>query len=61
MLGNPDLRQYWFDRAEKARVQANRLIDPKCKHRMLALADFYKSMAEQIDRCEWKKHISGRR
>jgi|HubBroStandDraft_6_1064221.scaffolds.fasta_scaffold2944915_1 hypothetical protein len=54
MAGNSDLR-HWLDRAEKARVKADHMKDPKSKRRMLSLANFYKSLAEQTERRIWKR------
>jgi hypothetical protein len=58
MAGNSDLR-HWLDLAEKARVKADHMKDPKSKRRMLRLADFYRSLAKQIEQHPWER-TSGR-
>lgn len=39
----PDLK-LWRDRAEKARVQPERLTDPVCRQMMMQIAETYERM-----------------
>lgn len=54
MPDNSDSR-HWQRRAVRARAEANRVKDPRSKHRLLRLAGTYETLAEQIEQHTWKR------
>jgi len=42
--------EYWRERSEEARVQANQVRDPTARRTLLAIADNYDQLAEQAER-----------
>jgi hypothetical protein len=52
--GNSDF-WHWRERAEKARVNADKMKDDRLKHRMLGLADTYERLAKQIEQHTWRR------
>jgi hypothetical protein len=44
LMPNP---QYWRDRAEKARLHAERMIEPTSKRMMIEVAEHYESLVRR--------------
>ena len=42
--------QYWRERAEEARTQANDMRDPGARQTLLEIADNYEQLADQAER-----------
>jgi DNA-binding ferritin-like protein len=42
--------QYWRDRAEEARMQADKMKDPETKHIMLRIAEGHERQAQLLEK-----------
>jgi hypothetical protein len=49
--------QHWRDRAEKARLHAQRMIEPVSKGMMVEVAEHYESLARRAGKIEMRPRV----